>query len=304
MIYATIDVDLVDHDKAVAAGPAMYLWTWAMLWSRRQKRDGFIPAVVVRKCGWGLDDEANLSAARVLVAAGLWAESGTDVGPGWVVLKYSEKNDTSEDIEYRIAAAAERQKRSRAGRRHAAAPEPVTHESRVTSESVTRESHVALGAGAVVKILDPGVQGGPAPAESDPLVKPETPMSSGCAAIVETVRMAKGSIADPYGEWLKFAGHFAGRLRESELVGRWQKWLVRASELQQRELAADKQRNATRDKNYRSAAEAAADVGYTPPPRAATATQRRLQEEYDAQAIPIPKDVLEAFSKIGTGTPN
>jgi hypothetical protein len=294
LIYAKLDVCMATHPKFIAAGAAATgYWCAALAYIRGHDLPGILPHSAIT-----VPLASSLDSARTfldkLVEVGLFAPHAA----GWELIGYHAKNESQAAISHRKAHDSARKRTERAAVKM------------FSMQTCPRVSEPGLQPGVpdsdsvVVKILDPGVQGGPVPAESNPLVKPETPMSSACAAIVETVRMAKGRIADPYGEWLKFAGHYAGKLRESELVGRWQKWLVRASELQQRELATDKQRNASRDKNYRSAAEAAADVGYTAPPRAATAASRRRQQEYEAQAIPIPKDVLEAFSKLGTGTPN
>lgn len=116
-IYAAIDVELADHEKAVAAGSAMYLWTWAMLWLRKQKADGFVPRTNAIRCPWE-DAKVNEKAAKRLIDVGLW-ESAEG---GFRVRNYAKKNDSRETIEARIASNRAKQQAFRNRSRASDAP--------------------------------------------------------------------------------------------------------------------------------------------------------------------------------------
>ncbi len=149
MIYAAIDVDLQHHDKAILAGSAMYLWTFCMLWSRSQKGSGHVPMHVILACPWA-NRSQNKSALARLLDSGLWLAEDNGVR----IWNYGNKNDTRETIEKRIESTKDRQASFRKRR----------------NALLTRESHMALGAGAGAlsvssgSDLSEGMQGEPKPA--------------------------------------------------------------------------------------------------------------------------------------------
>lgn len=190
MIYATIDVDLRDHERAMSAGlAAMGLWTWAMLYARGQKRGGELSRVVVLRCPWGDADQLERAAAR-LVDVGLWQTTET----GWLIGNYEAKNQTPAEIERSIQGARDRKRVSRDRQsssslavttaRPALVPVPtedraVTEMSRVTPSDVSR---VTAGSGSRYgsDVCLEGVQGEP----PEPVREPERP--SGIRPIADT----------------------------------------------------------------------------------------------------------------------
>lgn len=161
MIYATIDVDLADHEKAIAAGPAMYLWTWAMLWLRKHRENGFIPRHVVLKCSWA-DPMTNEKSALTLAEVGLWE----DAKGGWRAHNYTAKNDTREMIQERIAASRLRQRDYRKRKQLEKLANSSTN-SRMGDERVTCNARMALGAGAGV-LSSSSLSSSPASSLPDP----------------------------------------------------------------------------------------------------------------------------------------
>src|ERR1700727_103656 len=150
MIYATIDVELADHEKAIAAGSAMYLWSWGQLWLRKHRSsNGRIPKSVAMKCPWETT-AVNARALAKLIRSGLWLD---DTENGIVVWNYAKKNDTRDVIEARIKSSKDKQKAYRERRKAG-----VTMESRlsprdqdVTGNVTSNETiipAVSLGAGA------------------------------------------------------------------------------------------------------------------------------------------------------------
>lgn len=124
MIFAKIDVELRDHEKAHAAGTAMGTWTWALLWSRAKLRDGFVASEALRGA-WAGEKQARADLAR-LVTVGL-----AEVAPGgWMLLGYAEKNETRVDVERRQEEGRARKARYDAKRNASRA--------RVTDAEVTR----------------------------------------------------------------------------------------------------------------------------------------------------------------------
>lgn len=116
MIFAKVDVELRDHERAHRAGPAMATWTWALLWTRAKERNGFVASEALRGA-WVGEKTAARDMAR-LVACGLVAP----VDGGWQILHYEEKNDTREDVEARKATQRERKAKWDAKRRGNALP--------------------------------------------------------------------------------------------------------------------------------------------------------------------------------------
>jgi hypothetical protein len=164
MIYASIDVSLQGHPRAVKAGPAMYLWTYAMLWSRSQKESGVVPKCILLASPWGRDKD-NTAALEKLIEVGLFIDTGDDIQ----ILNYAKKNDTREVIEKRINEASERkaayrqQKKAMSHGTTNGTPSNVPPLSHGTNAGLTKESHgtpdsdadADADADADVKILDP-----------------------------------------------------------------------------------------------------------------------------------------------------
>lgn len=69
MIFARIDVELRDHEKAQQAGQAMATWTWALLWTRAKERDGFVSESSLRGA-WSGEKQSRKDMGK-LVACGL-----------------------------------------------------------------------------------------------------------------------------------------------------------------------------------------------------------------------------------------
>ncbi len=107
MIFAKVDVKLRDHHRAQRAGAAMGTWLWGLLYVREHQTDGVIPDVSLRYA-WVGEKAARRDAAR-LVEVGLWE----DLSGSWRICRYSDKNDTAEDIAKRRAEARERMQRVR-----------------------------------------------------------------------------------------------------------------------------------------------------------------------------------------------
>lgn len=105
MIFAKVDVELRDHDKAHRAGRAMATWTWALLWTRSKERDGFVAASALR--GAWVGERQALRDMGSLVEADLV----TVVDGGWLVVGYAEKNETRNQIDERRADGRERKRR-------------------------------------------------------------------------------------------------------------------------------------------------------------------------------------------------
>lgn len=110
MIYARIDVDLRDHQKADAAGSAMALWLWSVLWCRAQKSTGWIPRRSLLGSHWFSKKELDRYSKR-LVLVGLWLEETVADERGYRIYNYAQKQDTKEVIDARIEAARLRKAR-------------------------------------------------------------------------------------------------------------------------------------------------------------------------------------------------
>lgn len=101
MIFAKLDVDITDHPKAIAAGPAAFgLWVWSLAYCRKHESDGDIPLVAVRTALGGSARE-NMRLAAKLVKVGLWADQD---GHHFVFVNYAKKNETRHDIDARRTA--------------------------------------------------------------------------------------------------------------------------------------------------------------------------------------------------------
>jgi hypothetical protein len=111
MIYAAIDIELRDHERASQAGAAaMGLWTWGMLWCKAKMSDGILPEAVVVRCPWVSSDSEARSLAESLCHSGLWEPVAT----GWRILRYTDKQESREQTETRLATDRARKRAARA----------------------------------------------------------------------------------------------------------------------------------------------------------------------------------------------
>ena len=152
MIYATIDVELRDHERihqAVADLPpeerakmaltVTGLFTWSILYCRAKKLDGLFP-VAVASCVYGGHVEDVI---HRLLKVELW----TLEGDAYRLRRYTEKNDTRERIEARIAATAVRKDRYRKGLKSKKSPHIAAGERGTRSTSVPLGVGVGVGVG-------------------------------------------------------------------------------------------------------------------------------------------------------------
>lgn len=130
MIFAKVDVELRDHERAHQAGQAMGTWTWALLWTRAKERDGFV-AVESLRGAWAGEKQATKDMAK-LVDVGL-AEV---VSGGWTLHGYSDKNETRADIDKRREEGRERKARHIARRAGNASESRVGNVLPIRSERV------------------------------------------------------------------------------------------------------------------------------------------------------------------------
>lgn len=186
--YATIDVDILVHPKAIAAGiEAMGLWLWSMAWSHKTGGNGFIPRHAPY-AAWAAPRAAVDKLARRLVASGLWLERPD----GWDVWNYGKKNQSAEEKERRRAQARERMKRFRAKHRDAGDARDETH------SDASRDAHVHDESAAV--LCNGGSSGSSSPGES---AREGPPAWFGEA--VATASMAVGDIDDVPARWHSYA---------------------------------------------------------------------------------------------------
>lgn len=111
MIYARIDVNIINHEKALLAGPEAFgLWAWGMCYAQLHETNGRLPRVAVMSA-LGAERRVLRRAAVRLVVAGLWTESEDG---SFQVHNYDRKNQSAEEIAARKAAGklanAERQR--------------------------------------------------------------------------------------------------------------------------------------------------------------------------------------------------
>lgn len=114
MIFAGIDVDIITHEKALAAGiEAFGLWAWCMCWTHKHTTDGRIPRVAIMSALNEKPSKIRRGLVR-LCSSGLLNETETG---DFVLHNYGKKNQTAQEIAARVAAGkaanAARQQRSR-----------------------------------------------------------------------------------------------------------------------------------------------------------------------------------------------
>lgn len=108
MPFFNVDDQFHGHPKRRKAGwAAVGLWTTAGSWCRAYKRDGFIPADLIKE--W----RATTLASK-LVAVGLWSEAIENGERGYKFHDWLDINTPSDEVEKQRAKARERQRKRRA----------------------------------------------------------------------------------------------------------------------------------------------------------------------------------------------
>lgn len=130
MIFAGIDVNIITHEKAEAAGiEAFGLWCWAMCWAQVHASDGRVPRLIALRA---LGGKRNATLAQRLVDVGLWSanEDGS-----WTIHNYAKKNQTAEEIQRKKEAARRR--------KEAWKLRQLENENAAGTRSGTRSEHVS-----------------------------------------------------------------------------------------------------------------------------------------------------------------
>lgn len=104
MIHARVDVTLAYHPKAHRAGAAMATWAWALVYTREQELDGFVPSEALR-LSWVGEKQAKKDMARLCEVELASLDPERD---GWVLARYSAKNETKAEIDSRRKETRER----------------------------------------------------------------------------------------------------------------------------------------------------------------------------------------------------
>jgi hypothetical protein len=196
MIYAKLDVDILDHPRALAAGrDARDLWIWSVLYARKHQTDGEIPIASVLASSWGLGGKKNGRLADRLVAVGLWERTDD----GFRVLRYAAKNDTKQAISERQRFERERKADRRSRSR---APDSVSSPASCPTGTTGGTPTVPPGSGSGSgsdQVLDL--------ASGELVVVPD--WWAGVLGVIEQT----GVTPDPLSSWLRYSGHRAGKSR-------------------------------------------------------------------------------------------
>lgn len=266
MIFARVDVELRDHEKAHAAGAAMATWTWGMLWTRAKEKDGLVFADALR--GAWVGEKIARKDMRKLVEVGL----ARVVSEGWELLGYAAKNELKVQIDARRRAEAERKAawRSRGNPDDVPPSVPPGHddlslgdtvrgpgscpevcpagvplpESESESESDLNKPSLPAIAPEVPSVRTSIDLGGVRPVGPDPSATPFAVMAPPpwVGDAVETVALTTGIRVDHVPScWGQFAGHMLAEER-AITPAEWQRWLTREARKQQREAARDRSR--------------------------------------------------------------
>lgn len=208
--FAPVDVDLLTHPKAIAAGlEAMGLWLWGLAWCRRTGSSGIVPEHVL-VTAWGASRASATRLAKRLEAAGLWVR----VESGWEVWNYEAKNLAAVERDRKREAEREAAKKRKAAQRARASEVPL---SRDVTDDVTRdnsECHAGPSVSVSVSVSDSvtqeGMQGG-----TSRVTGQDTGQDTGhvtgpppwFAGVLDTIRTTTGEVIDPGPAWLRYRGH-------------------------------------------------------------------------------------------------
>lgn len=237
MIFAGIDVNIITHEKADAAGvEAFGLWCWAMCWAQVHESDGRVPRNMVLRA---LSGRRNVILAQRLVDAGLWR---ADDDGSWTIGNYAKKNQTKEEIQKRKEAAKLRKdewKARQTGERNANGTRSGTPKENVPEQPLPPS---------------PPIQPAPPPADrigtdaAPPVPPPEPKSGSVSRRKPETPCPGSDSEPDAVNAWAnvwklptehpEFAGfldhHRKGDARWRDWAAAWRTWLRNASKFGQR----------------------------------------------------------------------
>lgn len=252
--FAPIDVDIISHPKAFAAGvEAMGLWLWGQAHCKLHRTNGHVARMAALGAFAG---KRNIMLAKRLVDAGLWLarEDGS-----WDVWNYEEKAPKLGQSKgaKRTADWRERER------------ERAEVASRVTSRERHCDSHGDVSASTSTSLSSGSDLGsqiasepptGVRPRATEPGKPPEWFLTA-----IEVVAMATGVALPPAESWLRYDGH-----RETKGMARTpsdaQYWLTGVMVPEARELLRVAARDKDRDAAFREGKRFAKEGPEKPPP--------------------------------------
>lgn len=278
MIFAGIDVNVITHEKALAAGiEAFGLWAWGMCYAQLHETDGRLPRVAVLSA---LAGKRNIMHAQRLVTSGLWTENEDG---SWQIYNYRKKNQSSEEIRKKKEAAAER---TRAWR------ERMRDASRTRNEA--RDEQIRM---------DPPPEPSPSPqpppenkrGESAPPVgvkralREDEPFTDKRVAYVDTLHMQEGVLLDGPKVWRAFVND---RISNGILFGSheqvdaaWRKWAGKEVDFEKERREKDRKHKARMEKRYGD---------HTPKYEKPTGAQSKSIQQQLAERIAAEQHAAEA----------
>lgn len=241
MIFAGIDVNVITHEKALAAGiEAFGLWAWGMCYAQLHETDGRLPRLAVLSALLG---KRNVMLAKRLVDSGLWLENEDG---SWQIYNYRKKNQSAEEIRKKKEAAAER---ARAWRE------------RVRTRDGSRDERVRTDPPPPPEPSPP-----PAPAPENKTgetrapeglkraLREDEPFTDKRAGYVATLHMNEGVLLDGPKVWRKFVND---RISTGALFGSaeqvdaaWRKWADHEVDIVKRDAEKERQHKARMEKRY------------------------------------------------------
>lgn len=203
--YVTIDVDLMVHPKAIAAGiEAMGLWLWGVAWSHKTGANGRIPRHVV-SMAWGGPPATVAKLSKRLVTSGLWL--ATD--DGWTIWNYGKKNQSAEEKERKreLGRARMRRLRGKTGDADGDAQCDASHPRHVRDESAAPVSALVSGS-------DLPRSEEPRRSPREVIIKPILPANDDAppawwASACDTVAANVAPVDDRGARWLEYRGAMA-----------------------------------------------------------------------------------------------
>lgn len=281
MIYATIDVTLQTHPRAIAAGfEAMGLWLFGMLYAHQHETDGTVHRAAVL-AAWG--GRRNVMLAKKLVEVGLWTELETG---DWLIHNYDKKNQKAEDIKRKREQKAIRQDRWRRRVSNASTPSHVdasTRDARDATDQIRSDQNKADQIRSDLK--DPPIGGSYARASAPP-PPPETGVREKLPEVTadrpawfdqaaDTVEGSTGAVIDRPAAWLRYSGH---RKTNGKTMGQPDAvyWLTAVDVQEARKRRDEVRRQEDRDR---------ARNGPTAPPRPSKEQSRAFAAELAARVL-------------------
>lgn len=284
MIFAKLDVCFWRHKKFVRAGlEASCYWACALAYLREDESSTGLLEFDVLGLLHGVGEAKARKLCERLVEIELFARHDR----GYVLLGYTAKNETKEQIAARRAAVAARVATSRAKRGNGGGN--GVHGSLGNSGSNALQARAVPGSdshsGSEIREGDLVGSTGEAPSHTRLRNAPERYIEPADAITDELREAAKmATVQDVDGAWLKFCGKYAGQWRH--VAGAWQAFCVSWAKVERSERERAR--------------------GAPEPPEAAAARKRAIDEaqakrdaedrEHAARAVPPPPDLLK---KIG-----